>query len=613
MITKSNLFPICSYDLGSDGFDSPGSLLGKPGFHFLPYGIRTPDSIMSTGSREWLAGSSVGPGGSSLYGHGWKLPDKLRLVKPMEGSLTLHHWQRLAVPHLGNILEERAGVKVKGEQTPLLPGGRVAPRGHFGATATRDGEDDDDDDDDLVLSDCEDNGGLLPMAKADATRTHVTYTNSTVLHVDDVTNPVSSYEGTHMSSGFDDGLSRSASRMGSRPRSRLSSFSGSLSDLSSASGYYRRPGALTFSSNIGLARVLNERHIGAPGLGDSTLSLNSIHSGGIPSVGGAFGATDAGSRKSYSLTPSVIATPVGERAFSPTGTPLNSPAHTPPGTPPNERRAAAAAVDAAAVADDVDGGAGIVAGFFSSLRAALYGEQQKEHIRTHSLKRQRKAKTKKGKPMKFGILEKVEEVGVENLMGTASPAPTLGLSRESLAASAVPGSSRASSLSRSDSSDVLLDDYFDSGGGGGLTFHGDHESGRRSFVGQLNAPSFSTYGRPSLNPSDFGSVPMTAETGETKFGIPTGGGSVVGGRGPGRVISGPGEKRPQLSAGFGVPGHPGTGALARQLDGSRSVVRSDLGSVPATTAGTVAVPTDERGVIGNIASVFFGGRKGGLW
>ena len=109
---------------------------------------------------------------------------------------------------------------------------------------------------------------------------------------------------------------------------------------------------------------------------------------------------------------------------------------------------------------------------------------------------------------------------------------------------------------------------------------------------------------------------MTAalvETGKTKFRIPTGGGSVVGGRGPGRAISGPGEKRPQLSAGFGVPGHPGTGALARQLDGSRSIVRSDLGSVPVTMAGTVAVPTDERGLIGNIASVFFGGRKGGLW
>jgi hypothetical protein len=77
-----------SYELGSDGFGSPGSLIGKPGFHFLPYGVRTPDSIMSTGSRDWY-GSNVG---SSAYGAGWKLPDKLRIVKPLEGSLTLHNW-----------------------------------------------------------------------------------------------------------------------------------------------------------------------------------------------------------------------------------------------------------------------------------------------------------------------------------------------------------------------------------------------------------------------------------------------------------------------------------------------------------------------------------------
>jgi hypothetical protein len=43
--------------------------------------------------------------------------DKLRIVKPLEGSLTLHQWQRLAVPHLGNILEERAGVAVKGDES----------------------------------------------------------------------------------------------------------------------------------------------------------------------------------------------------------------------------------------------------------------------------------------------------------------------------------------------------------------------------------------------------------------------------------------------------------------------------------------------------------------
>ena len=58
-----------SMDLGSDGFESPGSaLLGRPGFNFMPYGIRTPDSLMSTGSRDFA---------SSAYGAGWKLPGKI--------------------------------------------------------------------------------------------------------------------------------------------------------------------------------------------------------------------------------------------------------------------------------------------------------------------------------------------------------------------------------------------------------------------------------------------------------------------------------------------------------------------------------------------------------
>ncbi len=58
-------------------------------------------------------------GGSSAGGYlssgFWRLPDKLRVVKPLEGSLTLHHWQRLAMPHLGNALDEgTAGIAVKG-------------------------------------------------------------------------------------------------------------------------------------------------------------------------------------------------------------------------------------------------------------------------------------------------------------------------------------------------------------------------------------------------------------------------------------------------------------------------------------------------------------------
>lgn len=65
----------------------------------LRTGFRTPDSIMSTGSS----------GGSLCYSsnHPWR--KKLELVMPMEGSQTLHHWNRLATPTLSGLLDERPG------------------------------------------------------------------------------------------------------------------------------------------------------------------------------------------------------------------------------------------------------------------------------------------------------------------------------------------------------------------------------------------------------------------------------------------------------------------------------------------------------------------------
>ncbi|XP_063788667.1 trafficking kinesin-binding protein 2 isoform X2 [Pseudophryne corroboree] len=42
------------------------------------------------------------------------LPEKLQIVKPLEGSQTLHHWQQLAQPNLGTILDPRPGVMTKG-------------------------------------------------------------------------------------------------------------------------------------------------------------------------------------------------------------------------------------------------------------------------------------------------------------------------------------------------------------------------------------------------------------------------------------------------------------------------------------------------------------------
>lgn len=43
----------------------------------------------------------------------WKLPEKLQIVKPIEGSQTLYHWSQLATPNFGGLLEERPGVKIR--------------------------------------------------------------------------------------------------------------------------------------------------------------------------------------------------------------------------------------------------------------------------------------------------------------------------------------------------------------------------------------------------------------------------------------------------------------------------------------------------------------------
>ncbi|XP_074644418.1 trafficking kinesin-binding protein 1-like [Tubulanus polymorphus] len=55
---------------------------------------------------------------SALSGSGntFRLPEKLKIIKPIEGSMTLYQWQRLATPHLGVLLDEHPGVQIKGEK-----------------------------------------------------------------------------------------------------------------------------------------------------------------------------------------------------------------------------------------------------------------------------------------------------------------------------------------------------------------------------------------------------------------------------------------------------------------------------------------------------------------
>eukprot|EP00079_Xenopus_tropicalis_P036246 XP_017950017.1 PREDICTED: trafficking kinesin-binding protein 1 isoform X6 [Xenopus tropicalis] len=73
------------------------------------------DSIMSLGTHSRLS-EFTGVSGMSYSSRSY-LPEKLQIVKPLEGSATLHHWQQLAQPNLGGILDPRPGVVTKGFRT----------------------------------------------------------------------------------------------------------------------------------------------------------------------------------------------------------------------------------------------------------------------------------------------------------------------------------------------------------------------------------------------------------------------------------------------------------------------------------------------------------------
>ena len=73
---------------------------------------RTPDSCLSTGSSS-IYSSLLGRSSSTFM-----LPEKLQIVKPLEGSNTLQHWQKLGTPNLGCLFEKRPGISIKGNNSP---------------------------------------------------------------------------------------------------------------------------------------------------------------------------------------------------------------------------------------------------------------------------------------------------------------------------------------------------------------------------------------------------------------------------------------------------------------------------------------------------------------
>ena len=465
----------------------------------MPYGVETPHS---SGISDLNLQSR-----NSVNYIGRKLPDKLRIVKPLEGSLTLNQWSRLATPHLGGVLEERVGVALKGNTKAGLD-----PL--FEMYQLEDLEEEED--------------FTIPIVKHSSKPLN-TLTNSTVLHPE-TTQMTSSYGGVQMS----DGLS---TRQSSRAPSIISSNYASHSDL---------PSLFNFPSDV-------KTFVARPQ---------------VDKVGrGQF----------ISLTPSVLTSPYGSKNISPTETPCHTPDESLPGSPEEKLSNS------------------LVGSFFSSLKTAILGEQRKEH---KASKLKSRLKNRRGS---FGIMETVEEIGVENLIGDKAKSPGL------------PNFEQKSSyltdfdpiyLGSLDDIDELEDIE-----PGILTIRHGMEPERdpyeytKQWIGELTVPNYGL--RPSLHRENFGKLPQERIKHEKKGTMDPD--LTLDGRGPGGF-----GNLNYTQTSMGVPGRPGTGALGLAIGEKRS----DLGTVPgkdtfSTESNDSIMPmSHSTSFVGSFANYFFG-RKGG--
>ncbi|XP_023930896.1 trafficking kinesin-binding protein 1 [Lingula anatina] len=190
-----------------------------------PTQSHTPDSLMSGGSFSGMSswsGYALHGGG---YAPGFRIPEKLQIVKPIEGSATLHQWQRLATPHLGGIFEERPGVQTKGERKLDM------------------------EEEVYSLSDFEEDEVCNPGKCCELASFTFTLTDSKIIHPDQNYAPVAETVVTSSAKGS------------------ISSVS-SVPNLLSPQG---NKGTSTFSMSLGLAATLQERGITAAKTWEETL------------------------------------------------------------------------------------------------------------------------------------------------------------------------------------------------------------------------------------------------------------------------------------------------------------------------------------------------------
>ncbi|XP_036109738.1 trafficking kinesin-binding protein 2 isoform X2 [Molossus molossus] len=199
------------------------------------------------------------------------MPEKLQIVKPLEGSQTLHHWQQLAQPNLGTILDPRPGVITKG--FTQLPKDAIY---HLS-----DLEEDEEEgitfqvqqplqveqkptDPKLVtgifLPPITSSGGPVTVATSNpgkclsCTNSTFTFTTCRILHPSDITQVTPS-------SGFPSLSCGSSSSSSSNTAVNSPAMSYRLSIGESVTN--RRDSTVTFSSTMSLAKLLQERGISA--------------------------------------------------------------------------------------------------------------------------------------------------------------------------------------------------------------------------------------------------------------------------------------------------------------------------------------------------------------
>lgn len=199
------------------------------------------------------------------------MPEKLQIVKPLEGSQTLHHWQQLAQPNLGTILDPRPGVITKGftqmpkevvyhisdleedeeegitfqvQQPPPLEQTPAQPTPGTG----------------IFLPPMTSAGGPVTVAPSNPgkclsfTNSTFTFTTCRILHPSDVTQVTPSSGFPSLSCGGSAGSS-SSTAVNSPAASYRLSIGESVTN--------RRDSTITFSSTRSLAKLLQERGISA--------------------------------------------------------------------------------------------------------------------------------------------------------------------------------------------------------------------------------------------------------------------------------------------------------------------------------------------------------------